>query len=209
MAPNKSGGWIIMAEEATPEATNAATDAGDASGANSGQSAATEQATEAQETYTKEQLQAEVDRRVRSAMDKAEAKRIAELEEQQRQQEKMAAIKDGEFETAFKQTQAELDQLRSELQAKDYKAEAQGVLIKLGLSHFGDVLIPGTSTIDELLQRAEAFKKGMAEGVEQQVKEKLQTPIAPPTNAEPVKQKSLLEMSNDEFREWKRQKGLV
>ena len=195
-----------MAEEETQAATEEATH----DGAETEQQADTNKATEEQRAFTAEELQSEVDRRVAQAMKTAEERRQAELEKQQREQEKINALKEGEFEKAFKMTQAKLDQLEAELQSKEYKNDAHATLVKLGMSHYSDVLIPGTSTIDELIQRAEAFKRGMQEAAEQEVRKKLDTgPSRAPENVTPPPVKALSEMSKEEFIEWKRENKLV
>ena len=196
-----------MADEETQAATEEVTH----DGAETGQQADTNEATqEEQAAFTPAELQKEVDRRVSQAMIKAEEKRQAELEKQAREQEKLNALKEGEFEKAFKMTQAKLDQLEAELQSKEYKNDAHTTLVKLGMSHYADVLIPGTSTIDELIQRAEAFKRGMQEAAEQEVKKKLDTgPSRTPDNVTPPTPKPLDQMDKEEFIEWKRQNKLV
>ena len=189
-----------MAETETQEATEEATH----DGAETGQDANTDEAKQ-EDAYT----QADVDRRVSAALKAYQDKRDKESAEQQAQDAKVAAINDGEFKKAWESTQAELDAIRADLATKDYQVEAQGVLVKLGLSHFGDALIPGTKTVDDLIQRAEVFKAGMERGIEDEVKKRLDTgPSKIPGNAPKPQDKAISDMTIPEFQEWKRSKNL-
>ena len=191
-----------MAEEETQPQTEEATQ----DGAETDGNADTKDATQDERQFT----QSELDSRTSAGIKAYIEKREVESEEQRKQDEQIAAIKDGKFEEALKYTQAKLDALEAAQTDKDYKLEAQGVLVKLGMSHFTDALIPGTKTIDELLQRAEAFKSGLEQGIEQGVNERLNTgPTRTPASTHKTPDKTPDKMDREEFAAFKIAHGLV
>lgn len=159
--------------------TTEATDAG----------AETEQATETKDdstgkTYTESEVDSRVSRGIKSALEK----RDADTNKKAEQDRKIALMQDGKYEELYNSQQADIDALRSELGESNFKSEAQAVLVKLGLSHFADALLPNTKTIDELLQRAEAFKAGVKAKAAEDVRQALDTgkPSVPSNTKAPV-----------------------
>jgi len=193
-----------MSKEDTAQATEEATH----DGAETEQAADTNE--DAQQEPEKQYTQSELDSRISMGIKAYIANAEADIEKQRAQDEKIALVKDGEFEALWKTTQAEVDALRADIKTNDFKAEAQGVLVKLGLAHYADALIPGISTIDELLQRAETFRNGIEHGIKHGVKDALDTGKPRiPSDKHTAKPKTPDTMNREEFIEWKRQGGYV
>ncbi|MHC4379395.1 MAG: capsid assembly scaffolding protein Gp46 family protein [Planctomycetota bacterium] len=156
--------------------------------------------------------QAELDQRVSQAIKKREEKAQTELAQKTKEAERIALLQAGEHEKLYRETQAELDEVKNSLADTQYQNEANGVLVKLGLSHFSDVLIPGTKEISELLQRAEAFKAGVEAQAEQIAQQRLETGKAPvPTNTQTQRPKTIEEISKDPelWKQYKKDNNLV
>ena len=193
-----------MAQEETQTVTEEATEAVE-SDQNGAETAPTADTKEAQK-YS----QAEVDARVSAALKARAERERKETEERQRNEEQIAAIREGKFEEALKMTQAKLDALEAAQADKDLQLEAQNVLVELGMSHFSTALLPGTKSIDELIKRAQAFKEGLDQGIEQGVNQRLNTgPPRTPANPQKPTDKTPDQMDKDEFMEWKRARKLV
>lgn len=191
-----------MSETDEQNATDDATD----SGAETGQDATTENDATTEKVFT----QSELDSRISKALIAAQKRTDEKIAEQRAQDEKVALLKDGEYKKLYEDTQATLDAMRNESRADKFKAEANGVLVKLGMAHYSEALIPGTKTIDELLQRAEAFKAGIESAAEAEVAKRLDTGTnRVPTNSKPKDQVPLDKLSIDEFKEYKRANGLI
>jgi hypothetical protein len=191
-----------MADEETQTQTDEATQDGAETDAN----ADTKDAGKTETTLT----QAEVDRRT-SAGIKAYIERIeTEAEETRKNDEKIAAIKDGKFEEALKMTQAKLDAMEASQGAKDFKLEATSVLVELGMAKYAQALIPNAKTIEDLLQASQLLKADIEAGIEQGVNERLNTgPSRTPDNTHKTPDKTPDKMNKDEFLEWKRERKLV
>jgi hypothetical protein len=187
------------AQEATDEATPA--------GVEPGQDAKTEQdAAVPEKMFT----QSELDSRISAGIKSYQKNTEAEREKQRKQDEAIALLKDGEYKQLYEQTQADLDAIRADSRADKFQVEANGVLVKLGMSHYSDALIPGVETIDELMQRAEAFKAGVASAAEAEVAKRLDTGThRVPTNIKPTEPVGFGEMTTEQFVEYKRQNKLV
>jgi len=191
-----------MSDEETSAATDEATD----TGAETEQAADTKDDTQAEQSYT----QAELDRRISAALNKQSENAARKAEEQRKQDEQIAAVKDGRFEDALNATRAELDAMKAAQANDHHKSEAQGVLIKLGLAHFADSIIPNTQTIDEVIQMAEAMKKAVDTKAEEEVKRRLDTGTGrAPANPTTPEAKTFDKMSGDEFKAYKKAHGLI
>ena len=186
------------AQAATDEATQA--------GAEPGQDAKTENDAVPSKVFT----QSELDSRISMALKSAQKRADDENEKRLKQEQQIALVKDGEYEQLYKQTQADMDAMKADLAAKDFRVEANDVLVKLGMSHYADALIPGVKDTDELIQRAEAFKAGVASAAEAEVAKRLDTGThRVPTNTKATEPVPLDKMTTDEFLEFKKANKLV
>jgi hypothetical protein len=191
-----------MSDEETPAATAEATD----TGAKTEQPADTKDDTPSEPSYT----QADLDRRISAALKKQGDNTERKAEEQRKQDEQIAAVKDGRFEDALTATRAELDTMKAAMAQDNHKSEAQSVLIKLGLTEFADSIIPNTQTIDDVIQMAEAMKKAVDEKAEEEVKRRLDTSTGRvPLNPTTPEKKTLDQMDKDEFKQFKIDHNLV
>lgn len=195
-----------MAEEATTTETEEVTEeVTDQNGTETAPESDTKDA-----TFTK----ADLDSRVAAALIAQEKRTKDEAEKQRLQDEQIAAINDGEYKTALGIVQGKLDALEASQGEKDYRIEAQNVLVKLGMSKYAETLIPMTNDITQLLQAAELFKAGMEEGIEEgvtkEVNERLDTgPSRTPANTQKTPDKTPDQMTKEEVIEWARANKLV
>lgn len=194
-----------MAEEDTQEQTEEATQAG----AETDATADTKDAKQIEEERAKAE-QSAIDSRISAGIKAYIEKTDAETEKQRLQDEQIAAINDGEYKTALDIVQAKLDALEASQGKKDYQIEAQGVLVKMGMSKYSEALIPTCNDITQLLQAAELFKAGLEQGIEQGVNERLDTgPSRTPANTHTTPDKTPDQMNKEEFNAWKVANKLV
>lgn len=126
-------------------------------------------------TYTEAEFQAEIDRRVTSAVKTATEKAAAEAAKKLADAEAARLAEQGEYKTLHEKTAAELEELRATLQTKEQRERISAGLREKGLSTFEDVLLSDRSKPEEFVATAAKLQELLKSAVDAEVAQRLDT----------------------------------
>lgn len=186
-------------EEKKPETKEATHE-----GAKEDQESETKEATK-EKTYT----QAELDQRITDAGIKNERRTIEAMELKEAQDKQKQLEEAGKYEELNHSYRAEIDALNAKNIASQFKMDAQGALRELGLPQH-DSLIGNTDSIETVVARAKQYQADIEQGVEKGIREALNTGTDHvPIKNNNTKDKPHDQKTPDEFKAWKKEKGLI
>lgn len=185
-------------EEKQPE-TKEATQAG----AEEGREAETKEASK-EKTYT----QAELDQRITEAGIKSEKRMIEAMELKEAQADQKRLEEAGKYEELYRSKNAETEALKAKNKVAQFNMDARKLVSDLGLANH-DSLIGNTDSLQTVVQRAEQYKADVAKDVEAGILEALNTgkDHVPKTNTNTT-DKTVDQLTPEEFKEWKTAQGL-
>ena len=189
----------MASETETPEVTEEATQ----DGAETGQTVDTEEPAAQPKTYTESELDSRISAALKAQLERIETQKAQEKAEAEKKQLAEA----GKHDELYQQTQAELDALKAEIERKDYQFKAQQILANEGLAQYSDVLIGGTNSVEELEQKAKAFKTAVDSAIETGIKSALNTGSGRVPESKPTPDKTLDQMDAEELKAWKKANG--
>jgi len=167
------------------------------------------------EVFSKEDVdrlvQSESDRRVTAALQTYEKRLRAELDaelERKNEEFESARLKEqGRYQELFERSQAELEGLKAEVAAKDFRNRATAALVERGVPELAEILLGDLASPEAVAQAGDALA-GLIEGkVAAAVAERLQTG-APVQGGASVPAPRLADLNPAEFEEWKRAHGI-
>lgn len=156
--------------DAKPETAGATEDAVDTKpGAESGAEAGADQA------ETKTFTQADLDRMVSKAHERWKTEMETALQAERKRTEEARLSEEGKFRELFESRDLELNSLRSELKARQFREESMTLLAKEGLSEFAEVLLSPRETVEDLEAATKTLKDILSDKVQAEVVQRLDT----------------------------------
>lgn len=153
--------------------------------------------------------QADLDRAVTEASKAIHAKVEAQYQAQNEEAQRKILEEAGKYEDLYRNTAEKLEALETQNARAQYENEARGYLASVGMSAHADALIEGTTSIDALKGRAEAFKASVDKAVEAAVQDRLNTgPPKVPKNTTPKEPVAITDMTDEQYQAWKESEGL-
>ena len=136
-----------------------------------------------EKTFSEKEFQAEVDRRVTSALRKREAEledereQAVEAERQRFEEEKLK--EQGDWQKLHEQTQAELDALKAEKARAEFERKTREALKEAELPELSDVVLKKLDTVKGVVAAAKEIKDIISKRVESDIVARLNTGTAP------------------------------
>ena len=119
--------------------------------------------------------QADLDRAISKAHDRWQSDKDAAVEAERKRLEDERLREKGEFEALFQDRDRELQELKTQVQRAQFRADAIDALNGLGMSDYAEIVIPGSETVDQVKERAQALYDKEQARIEAEIQRRLDT----------------------------------